>query len=807
MITTNPTRRSGLSLAGRHEGEESRLEPRSSEVDGTRRNQLTGRIGLAALLSVTAVLYLWRLGASGDANSFYAAAVLSGTKSWSAFFFGSFDAANFITVDKPPAALWVMELSGRIFGFSSWSMLAPQALEGVAAVALLYATVKRWFGPGAGLLAGLLFAVTPVATLMFRFNNPDALLTLLLVASAYCVVRAVEKAGTRWLVFAGMLLGFAFLTKMLQAFLVLPAFTLMYLVCAPTRFRHRILQVLTAGLAIVVAAGWWVAAVALIPAGSRPYVGGSTNNSILQLILGYNGLGRLTGATGGPGRGSGGPGSGGGGGIGANFSGAPGIGRLFNPEMGTQISWLLPAALISLAALIWLSRRESRTGRLRASAMLWGGWLLVTGAVFSFSQGVIHTYYAVALAPAIAALVAISASELWQRRGAWPARATLAALTGVTAAWSFSLLDRTPTWNPEIRFAVVAAGAMVVVCLLLPARAFRAGATAALAGMLAVVLAGPVAFAADAASVPHMGSTPAAGPGQTGQFGPGGPNLQTSTSALQLGGQLPGRASSKSKLSVPSVSRSGGEKGSQRTKTVDGSRAPISGSTSKPLAGTKASKPPVGRKGTAPPTGSSQPPNGPTGSQPPPRGAGPAPPPGSMGSRPSLRSTGSEAPGALKKGSRQSKTGTAPKGSGSGKRSQAKGRLSADAIGSSGFGAPGGDAATTSRALVKRLQRATSTWAAAALGSQTAGALELGSGRPVMSVGGFNGSDPTPTLAQFQRYVRDGEVRYFVGDSGGFGGPGQESGDGTAISSWVSTHFRSLIVGGVTVYDLRHRKG
>jgi 4-amino-4-deoxy-L-arabinose transferase-like glycosyltransferase len=194
---------------------------------------------LIALLLLTAVAYLWDLSASGYANSFYAAAVQAGTKSWKAMFFGSIDSSNFITVDKPPASLWVMELSGRIFGFSSWSMLVPQALEGVAAVGLLYAAVKRWFGSGAGLAAGAMFALTPVAALMFRFNNPDALLVLTLVASAYCLTRALERAGTRWILATGVMIGVAFLAKMGQAFLVLPAYALVYMVAAPTGVRRR----------------------------------------------------------------------------------------------------------------------------------------------------------------------------------------------------------------------------------------------------------------------------------------------------------------------------------------------------------------------------------------------------------------------------------------------------------------------------------------------------------------------------------------------------------------------------------------
>src|ERR1700730_5175809 len=243
------------------------------------------RPALLVLLAATALLYLWGLGASGWANSFYSAAVQAGTKSWKAFFFGSSDAANFITVDKPPAALWVMELSARLFGVNAWSILVPQALEGVAAVALLYAGVRRWFGAGAGLLAGAVLALTPVAALMFRFNNPDALLVLLLTAAAYAMVRALDEGRTRWLVLAGSLIGFGFLAKMLQTVLVVPGFGLAYLVAGPVSLRRRIGQLLAAGGAMVASAMWWVVAVMAVPASARTYVGGSQNNSLWNLMF------------------------------------------------------------------------------------------------------------------------------------------------------------------------------------------------------------------------------------------------------------------------------------------------------------------------------------------------------------------------------------------------------------------------------------------------------------------------------------------------------------------------------------------
>ena len=255
----------------------------------------------------------------------------AGTKSWKAFFYGSLDSGNSITVDKSPGFLWVMELSARIFGVSSWSILVPQALEGVAAVGLLYATVRRWFPPAAALLAGLVLAATPVAALMFRFNNPDALLVLVLVGAAYALTRALERGSTGWLVFAFSLVGFGFLAKMLQALVVLPAFGLVYLFAGPPRLGRRIGQLFLAGLAMLASAGWWIAVVQLTPAASRPYIGGSQNNSLWNLMFGYNGFGRLTGNENGSVTGGG-----------SSPWGVTGLTRLFNSDFGGQISWMLP---------------------------------------------------------------------------------------------------------------------------------------------------------------------------------------------------------------------------------------------------------------------------------------------------------------------------------------------------------------------------------------------------------------------------------------------------------------------------------
>ena len=494
------------------------------------------RPALAGLLALTAVLYLWDLTRNGWANDFYAAAVQAGTKSWKAFFFGSFDQSNFITVDKTPGSLWVMELSGRIFGFSQWSMLAPQALEGVASVALLYAAVKRWFGPPAALIAGLVLALTPVAVLMFRFNNPDALLVLLMTAAAYTLVRAIENGRTKWLVFTGLLLGFAFLAKMLQAFLVVPGFAVAYLWAGPPRLGRRIWQTVLMGAGIIAGAGWWILAAELTPAAGRPYFGGSTSNSILQLAIGYNGLGRLTGnETGSVG------GRGPGGGQGASFGGSTGILRLFHSEFGGQISWLLPAALLSLAAMLWVSRRAARTDRTRAAALLWGGWVLVTGLVFSYMNGIIHPYYMVALAPGIAALAGIGAmaltggrppgAALWQARLGLAGRIAAAAGIAVSAAWAYVLLNRTPDWLPWLRWMVVLAGAAAAGLVLAGPWLTRLGrsrrarlglATVPLGLALVAGLAGPAAYALDTVNSSHAGAIPSAGPQAVG-FGGNGP--------------------------------------------------------------------------------------------------------------------------------------------------------------------------------------------------------------------------------------------------------------------------------------------
>ncbi len=689
------------------------------------------RPALCALLAVTALLYLWDLSRNGYANDFYAAAVQAGTRSWKAFFFGSFDSSSFITVDKTPASLWVDELSARIFGFGTWSLLAPQAIEGAASVLLLFAAVRRWFGPGAGLIAGAVLALTPAAALIFRFNNPDALLVLLMTAAGYAVQRAIERDRTRWLVLAGVLLGFAFLTKMLQAFLVLPGFGLAYLWAGPARLRRRLWQLLAAAGGLIAGAGWWVLIAQLIPAADRPYFGGSTDNNILELAFGYNGLGRLSGSE--TGSISGG-GQGGGG-----FGGATGLFRLFSSEFGGQVSWLIPAALLSLAALLWVSRRAARTSRIRAFALLWGGWLLVTGLVFSFMQGIIHPYYMVALAPAIGALVGVGAMALWQAGLSKAGRACAAAGVLGSGAWAYVLLDRTPAWLPWLRWTVLLAGlAGALAVLALPVllggapRRVPVLAWAPLALALVAGLGGPLAYSLDTMNTTHTGSIPSAGPTVTGAFG--GP-----------GGGAPGGAGT----------RTGGIAGGFGGGTAGG----FGGSAGRGAPGGKGGTPPGGTSGF-------------------PGGAGAG-------------------------------TGTG-KGAGTGAGTGTGGAPAAGTGSESmrGLGGAGGLSGSTqvSSALVKLLEQDASEyrWIAATEGTQSGAPIELATGGDaVLAIGGFNGTDPAPTLAEFKAMVAKHEIHYYVGQGGNSFGGGSGS---SAIASWVAAHFKSQTAGGVTVYNLTEAK-
>ncbi|TSD47787.1 phospholipid carrier-dependent glycosyltransferase [Rhodococcus sp. KBS0724] len=534
-------------------------------------------VALTALLVGTAVLYLWNLSASGYANTFYAAAAQAGSQDWKAWFFGSLDTSNFITVDKPPASLWVMGLSGRIFGFSSLSLLVPQALMGVGSVALVYAAVKRVATPTAGLIAGGVLAATPAAALMFKFDNPDALLVLLMTLAGYCVIRAVETSVGRraamWIALTGIALGFAFLTKMLQGLMVLPAFGLAYLVAGQVRLRARVLHLALGVGAVIVSAGWWVLAVWLWPADSRPYIGGSTNNSVMDLVLGYNGLGRIFGSTGGGGGMTGGA-------AGSSFGGSTGLDRLFGSEMGIQISWLIPAALIALVLGLIARGRAPRTDLLRASMIVWGGWFLVTGLIFSYMSGTIHPYYTVALAPAIAGMIGTGGYALWLERSRWIGRLGLASMMLAAGIWSWVLLHRNSEWLPALKW-ILLAGTVVGAALILLGGGNQLR-KLAIVGLLVGSLAGiggSASYAIATAATPHGGSIPTAGPaGAVSDSGMGGGMTRgQAPDGSMAPGQVPGDGTDASEAtaaaptaSTPSAGTDGSASSSELTAMLVG---------------------------------------------------------------------------------------------------------------------------------------------------------------------------------------------------------------------------------------------
>lgn len=640
------------------------------------------RPALWALLALTAFVYLYDLTSSGYANEFYAAAVKSASMDAKAWLFGSLDAGNAITVDKPPASLWVMGLSARILGFSSFSLLLPQALMGVGTVALTYGAVRRATNHAFGLLAGLLVTLTPVAALMFRFDNPDAMLVLLMTGAAYAVVRAIEttrgRTALRWMVAAGALIGFAFLTKMLQGLLVLPGLGLAYVVAARHGVRERVVAAVAAVVSMIVSAGWFIALVSLWPASSRPYIGGSTNNSLWELALGYNGLGRILGGSGNGGGGMGGSGN-------TGFGGSTGIARMFGTSFGAEVSWLLPAALVALVAGIAYRGRAARTDTVRGSLILWGGWLVVTAVVLSFMEGTVHPYYAIALVPGIAGTLAVGAFELHRRRADLPARVLLAALACITAVWSLYLLHRA-SWNTGLGVAALVVTALAAAAFIALGhdgatdRAKRLGAAALIVAACSSLV-GTTAWTVATISQGHNGSIPTSGP----------------TSSAMGGGM-------------------GG--------------------------GTR--------------------------------------PNGAPGSTSSTGSTSAQG---------QAPTGSAPTGSTStGAQSQS-----------------GGSAEGTSSTLTSMLRSAGTRWSAATIGDQSAAGYILSSGTSVMSIGGWSGSDTNVTLAQFQAYVTNGQIHYFV--SGGQGGGPGGSSDGAAaqITAWVKAHFTATTVGGTTVYDLTNQ--
>jgi 4-amino-4-deoxy-L-arabinose transferase-like glycosyltransferase len=469
---------------------------------------------LLGLLALAGVLYLWALSRNGWANEYYSAAVRSMASSWHDFIYGSFDSSGVMTVDKPPAALWVQALSVRIFGFHSLSVLVPQALMGMASVGLVYDLTRRQFGRMAGFAAGLVLALTPVTVAISRHNNPDALLVLCCVAALWFLVRALEDGRMRWIVLTGAAVGLGFEAKMGAALLIVPALAAAWLWVAPHGRLAAARQLLAGGAAMVVVGGAWPLLMALTPASDRPWIAGTSDNSIWSLITGYNGLGRLTGQAGGPAGAGGGPGGGGNNGF---FGGSTGPFRLLNEALGGQAGWLLGFALVAGIAVVVVSRLrrdDLRSGWVIAA----GGSFLTIAVAFSWASGIFHPYYVSQLAPFIAALVGAGVAQLVAPGNAMRVLAPIAVAAGVITELIVLGNDSTGLgWLPPL---LVLAGLGAVAALWAWDNARVRAAVLAVA--LGVLLIAPATWAADTLGHPTNGTFPAGGPEAAGRGGPAG---------------------------------------------------------------------------------------------------------------------------------------------------------------------------------------------------------------------------------------------------------------------------------------------
>ncbi|WP_216591563.1 ArnT family glycosyltransferase [Streptomyces brasiliscabiei] len=634
------------------------------------------RPALWAILVLATALYAWNL-FSITGNTFYNAAVYSGTKSWKAFFFGALDSGSFITVDKPPFALWVMGLSARVFGYGTWQMLLPMVAVGVGSVAVLYRMVKRDFGAVAGTVAALALALTPITVAITRDTNPDPVLVFLMLLGAAALMKAVRTGRLMPLVWSGVAVGFAFNTKMMQAYVVLPVFFLVYLWAANASLGRRIRNLAVGTVALVVSSAWWMVVVDLIPASSRPYIGGSTDNTVWDLVIGYNGFGRIFGASS----------SVGSQGNGASFGGDAGVYRMFNEIMGGQISWLIPFAVVALVGGLVLRGRAPRTDGKRAALMLWGGWFVLHYLTFALAEGTFHPYYVTAMAPGIAALAGAGGVMLY---GAFKERPVvkwgwvLPLAVAVSAVWAVVLLQRVSGSGTLYTVAQVVAGVAgaVAVIGLLVGRFMRRRKLVGLASLAAVValLAGPAAYSVSAATTASTnGTNPTAGPSTGGGTG---------------GGERPSG-------DAPSGNAPGGTGNS------------ASGNSSSTSSGS-----------------------------------------------PSRQADGDG--------------GTDDGGT--------------DGGGMGGGGMGGGSQVSSEMITYLKKNQDGATWLVAVATDQTASSIILESGQPVISMGGWSGSDEAMTLARLKELVKAGELHYIVVGDSDSGRGGGSSTAASEIAEWVKAN-------------------
>jgi 4-amino-4-deoxy-L-arabinose transferase-like glycosyltransferase len=713
---------------------------------------------LVALLVLAAVLDLWALGRNGFANDYYSAAVHSMAGSWHDFLFGSFDAKGLMTVDKPPAALWVQALSVKAFGFSPWAILVPQALMGAASVGLVYDLTRRRFGRAAGGVAGLCLALTPIAVAISRHNNPDALLVLCCVGALWAFVRALEDGSTRWLLAAGALVGLGFETKMGVALMIVPGMALAWLWVAPRGRMVAVRQLLVAGAVLAVVALAWPVMVELTPASSRPWISGTSDNSVFSLILEYNGLGRLDGQTGGP--------ASFGGGAGGPFGGETGPLRLLNEALGGQAGWLLGMALVGglgIAVLSRLRRDDPRTGWIVAV----GGAFAVVAVAFSFAGGIFHPYYVSLLAPFAAALVGATFAEA--RRAGRGGRMLGALALGGGAITEIVVLGNSATELGWLLAPIVVAVAVASFVLVADTPAVRWG-TLALSLALGVLLIGPAIWSLDTLGHATSGTFPAGGPASAAMGGMGGPG---GGPGGMPGGGEGGTSSGGSGAGIPAGGL-GGEAGSSSEGFAPGAGGPA-GVAPEGMAGASS-----GLGETAGTAASGEMPG---------FGEGVSAPPGlEVGAIPGLEGAESGSTpegafpgaGALPEGGTGSESGALPEAGGGAGALPEMGAGAAGAM----AGGPGGmmGGAGLTEALEYTEAHGGGTLAVESQSEAASAIIEAGA--EVAGIGGFSGKESSVSAEWLENEIEAGKIRWILsGGTGGFGAAPTTSGSTQAGGS------------------------
>ena len=468
--------------------------PSAGVLEVAGRPAALGAPTLLGIAAFAAFLYSWHLADAGLAP-FYSTAVKSMSESWKAFFYGAFDPAATVTIDKLAGSFVPQAISARIFGFHAWSLALPQVIEGVISVLVLYRVVRRWTGVTPGLIAAGIFALTPIAASMFGHSMEDGALTMCLVLAADSYQLAVSQARLRPLIGAAAWVGAGFQAKMMQAWMIPPALGIGYLIAAPTGLRRRLWQLAAAAAVMLAVSLSWIMLYTFTPAADRPYIDGSTTNNAFSMVFGYNGLERFgikvpgavssgpgvsgsvrtggAGATGlggesGAGRPAGrgvviGPGGGGGGGA-PNAGAAKLTGSRFGPEIG----WLYPLALGSLGFGLWSRRRTRRADPTRAGQLMRGTWLGTFGVIYSAMGNIPHTAYVASLAPPIAALSGAGIVQFWRwYRSAGRLGWVLTGLVAAELGWAVYLWSAYPTFLPWVRWATVVVGVGAVAALML----------------------------------------------------------------------------------------------------------------------------------------------------------------------------------------------------------------------------------------------------------------------------------------------------------------------------------------------------